>query len=224
MKFKILKGMTFIELMVAIAIGLIVLFALDKFYTDKYRQQKQSEEELFLQQNSQQLMNYLKHHIEHINYQGSFRENSNFNFFKLKQIDTEKTYSIVSNNCLLFFYDNNSDGCVGDRNKTLACTLGNINDTKDVAKEVFGFKTLNQSLYIYEDSNISECTLTNCEQLLTSCENGKWRKLTNTENFKITQLHFEWLDKDRVMKINLNLAKNKTHYDNIAYVYLLNSE
>lgn len=211
-----------IELLISLGLATFILFSVSKLYSDFYVDQKKQTELLMLQRESFQIITYLKQHIQHIGYQGSFREENNYLLFQYQ----DKNYSLTNPNCLIFFYDVNRDGCIGNRAKKERCVIGNINNTKYINREIFGFKLENKTLYIYDDNKIQQCSSTMCQQLLTSCNKGNWRRFDNND-YTINTLNFSWLKPDKVMKIELELTSNKEAniaYQVIAYSYLLNAE
>ncbi|OOR98326.1 hypothetical protein B0187_08625 [Haemophilus paracuniculus] len=210
-----------IEILISLSLATIILFSISKLYSDFYASQKKQSELLMLQRESFQLLTYLKQHIQHIGYQGSFRENSNYPLFQ----NQSKNYALVNPSCLIFFYDVNRDGCIGNRAKTQSCMIGILNNTKEINKEIFGFKLENQALYIYEDNSVQQCTLNICKQLLTTCNKGKWRKIDNND-YLITQLNFIWLKFEKIMKIEMELISKQQpeiRYQGVGYSYLLNA-
>ncbi|MGY4679977.1 PilW family protein, partial [Ursidibacter arcticus] len=112
------SAFTLIEILVVLFIGTIILFSianlLNHFYVNQYRQEK-----LFnLQKQSHQIINYLQQNIQHLAYQGDYREQSNFELFS----DNDQHY-FLNKQCFAFFYDLNGDGCIGNRNKKQSCII-----------------------------------------------------------------------------------------------------
>ncbi|MDG6881438.1 hypothetical protein A6A21_02600 [Phocoenobacter uteri] len=200
---------------------LLILFSLSFFYQNSYKNTKKLQTILFLQQQSYQLLNSLKPHIEHISFQGLNRENSNYDLFK----NQLKTVNLLEN-CLIFFYDLNQDGCIGKRRtKKSPCRTSLHNMTTRIAEEIFGFKLKNQEMYMLNISKKqNNCSAIQCKQILNSCDKGYWTKLTEKNNFKVTKLHFLWLKENHILKITLTLMKNKHHYTSHSYIYILNDE
>lgn len=210
-----------IEILISLSLATIILFSISKLYSDFYISQKKQSELYLLQRESFQTLTYLKQHIQHIGYQGFFREENNYSLFQYQ----EKNYVISNSNCLMFFYDVNRDGCIGNRNKKQSCVVGYINKTKEINKEVFGFKLENQSLYIYDDNKIQQCSSTICKQLLTNCNKGNWKIIYNN-NYIIKTLNFSWVKIDKIMRIEIELTSKKypeINYQAVAYSYLLNA-
>ncbi|AUI66592.1 MULTISPECIES: hypothetical protein [Glaesserella] len=219
---KIYKAFSFIEILLALTLGSIILFAFATFYSDIYRNQIKQRELLNLQKHTHQLLDYFQQHIQHINYQGENRKESNYSIFA----DNHHNYALNNPHCLMFFYDLSGDGCVGNRNKTQACENNGVNKTKDVSQEFFGFKFEKKAIFIYEDSQIQYCAEPLCKQLLTNCQAGNWRKMSDMSDYNVENLQFEWLEQDKLLKIALALSStknNKIQYQATAYSYILNS-
>lgn len=203
------KAFSLVELLISLLLSSVILMGLSSYYADFFKINSQYKELLLLQKDAHQLLNYFNQHIQHIYYQGKNRKESNYPLFQKNNKNV-----LLLEHCLVFFYDLNGDGCVGNRNKTQSCVLGNLNNTKSVSKEIFGFKLENGELYSYEDSSLENCNGELCQKLLTNCQTGKWRKITNLENYRIEQLKFSWYRKN-VIEVNLKIAS--VQYNNLSY-------
>ncbi|MDP8162683.1 hypothetical protein QJU89_05165 [Pasteurella skyensis] len=214
---KSFKAVTLVEILISLSLTTVLLFSFASFYSSSHQNQNKLKTRLELQQNTQQIINFFKQHIQHLYYQGINREQSNYTLFQNNQLSVN-----ILPHCLLFFYDINSDGCVGNRKKNSACATKKQNKTNQIAKEVFGFKVKNQEIYIYEDSRINKCLLPKCKQLLTSCDQGEWGKLTENSNYKVSILNFTWLKEHKIMQVSLSLKKNGETYSSQSYIYIFN--
>lgn len=217
---KKLNAFSLVEILFSLALGSILLLSFTYFYSNYYIVWQKQKEQFFLQKEAHQLASYLQQHIQHLGYQGLNRENSNFELF-----EKDNQRFAMNNQCLIFFYDLNGDGCLGKRaTKKALCRNGLLNNTKDLAKEVFGFKTEDREIYIYADNRFENCIGTQCKTLLESC-NDKWTKFTSKEEYAVNKLYFSWRKMGEIMQIDLSLKSikdNKIKYDLTAYVYLLN--
>ncbi len=217
-----IKAVTFIELLASTALFITILFSISYFYSNSYKHKSTLENQSLLQKQSTQIMQYLKQHIEHINFQGMDRYKTNMSLFRVNN----NTMAMKSD-CLVFFYDVNDDGCIGDRRKKSACFRFNKNNTSKVATELFGFKVEHQEIKtIYYDRKMDKCTKNQCQNFLKSCEQGsitKWRDLTEYNDYKVSQLGFSWVKENRIMRVVLTLSKDRQSYTTQAYIYILNS-
>ncbi len=215
-----IKSITLIEILLSLLLGSIILLGVSHFYSESYKAQNNQKELLMLQKEAHQLVNYFQQHIQHLGYQGLNRENSNFHLFE----QANKRLNLTEK-CLIFFYDLNGDGCLGKRaTKGANCMNGNLNNSKELAKEIFGFKLENKEIYFYADNKLENCLVSQCQQLLSSC-NETWTKFTSTEQFNVDELKFSWEKQDEIMKIDLTVSSvkfAKINYKLTAYVYILN--
>ncbi|WGE32903.1 hypothetical protein NYR60_06190 [Actinobacillus genomosp. 2] len=207
-----------ISLFLAVGLLIIVSQLYGQFYQNKVKQN----ELLMLQKESHQLLSYLQQHIQHMGYQGHTREQSNFYLFEKE----DKRYAIdLNGRCLLFFYDLNHDGCLGKRaTKNAHCISRQTNQTKELAKEVFGIKLENKSLYIYDKNTLEHCTYQECRKLLNACRD-KWRKFTSEQDYLVERLLFEWKEENKLLHIALKLTSNRqkaVSYEVNSLVYILN--
>lgn len=210
-----------VEILISTALAAFLLLLLSTAYTDFYRIQSQQKEQLYLQAETHQLLHYFQQHFQHIGYQGELRADSNFELFQLNG----RSVNIPHKNCLISFYDLNQDGCLGNRRtKTTACKLGELNQTKDILKEVFAFKLENKEIY-YFSTNLDNCIKAECQKLLSSCH-GTWSKLTSNNNFKVNKLEFSWKKENILLQIELEIesVKQREIYAAKSYVFILNHE
>lgn len=215
-----LSAFSLLEVLVTTALGAFVLFIFSLIYSDFYRSQIKQRELLSLQADAHQLIHYFQKHFQHIGYQGSKRIGSNFDLFQLDG----KSVNIPNRNCLISFYDLNQDGCLGKRRtKTTACKLGNMNNTRDVLKEIFAFKLENNEIYTFS-TKLDTCLKDECLKLLANC-NGSWHKFIEVNNIKVNKLNFSWKKKDVLLEVEIELAsvkENNLNYYTRAYIFLLN--
>lgn len=215
------NGFTLIEMIISLSLSIVLFFVIFYFYTNIYYMQNKQRELFNLQQTTQQLLNYFQQHIQHSGYQGIFRTDSNYEDFLING----KPYYLGSPNCFLFLYDLNQDGCIGSRNKTRPCILSKVNNTKNVKKELFGFKFEAQQISFFDDKEIDRCDLEHCNQWAKSCELKVWRKAFELSDYTVDNLIFKWLVPDKLLSIELKLHSNKMvniNYQATAYSYLFN--
>lgn len=209
-----------LEVLISTLLGSFLLLLFSSSYTDFYRMQIKQRELLYLQSEANQLLNYFQQHIQHINFQGSHRVESNLDLF-LKE---NKSINISSSSCLIFFYDLNKDGCIGTRRtKNSACQLNEINNTRDTLKEIFGFKLENNEIYSFS-GNLDSCIKEECQKLLSDCR-GRWNKFSSIYHFKVNKLAFSWKKENKLVQVNLELESikdKKINYKTKSYIFILN--
>ena len=177
-KISRLKAFSLVEILISLALGSMLLLSFSYYYSNYYVVWQKQKEQFFLQKEAHQLAHYLQQHIQHLGYQGNNKEESNFELF-----EKDNQRFALNNQCLIFFYDLNGDGCLGKRaTKKALCRNGQLNNTKDLAKEVFGFKLEEKEIHLYADNRFENCLSEQCKTLLDSCEN-KWTKFTSKEEY-----------------------------------------
>ena len=219
-KISRLKAFSLVEILISLSLGSILLLSFTYFYSNYYVTWQKQKEQFFLQKEAHQLAHYLQKHIQHLGYQGNNKEESNFELF-----EKDNQRFALNNQCLIFFYDLNGDGCLGKRaTKKALCRNGQLNNTKDLAKEVFGFKLEEKEIHLYADNRFENCLSEQCKTLLDSCEN-KWTKFTSKEEYLVDKFQFNWKKQNELMQIELTLSSikdKKINYHLTVYTYLLN--
>ena len=219
-KISHLKAFSLVEILISLALGSMLLLSFSYYYSNYYVVWQKQKEQFFLQKEAHQLAHYLQQHIQHLGYQGNNKEESNFELF-----EKDNQRFALNNQCLIFFYDLNGDGCLGKRaTKKALCRNGQLNNTKDLAKEVFGFKLEEKEIHLYADNRFENCLSEQCKTLLDSCEN-KWTKFTSKEEYLVDKFQFNWKKQNELMQIELTLSSikdKKINYHLSVYTYLLN--
>ena len=219
-KISRLKAFSLVEILISLALGSMLLLSFSYYYSNYYVVWQKQKEQFFLQKEAHQLAHYLQQHIQHLGYQGNNKAESNFELF-----EKENQRFALNNQCLIFFYDLNGDGCLGKRaTKKALCRNGQLNNTKDLAKEVFGFKLEEKEIHLYADNRFENCLSEQCKTLLDSCEN-KWTKFTSKEEYLVDKFQFNWKKQNELMQIELTLSSikdKKINYHLTVYTYLLN--
>lgn len=219
-KISRLKAFSLVEILISLALGSMLLLSFGYYYSNYYVVWQKQKEQFFLQKEAHQLAHYLQQHIQHLGYQGNNKEESNFELF-----EKDNQRFALNNQCLIFFYDLNGDGCLGKRaTKKALCRNGQLNNTKDLAKEVFGFKLEEKEIHLYADNRFENCLREQCKTLLDSCEN-KWTKFTSKEEYLVDKFQFNWKKQNELMQIELTLSSikdKKINYHLTVYTYLLN--
>jgi len=138
-----------------------------------------------------------------------------------------------SNSCVLFFYDLNSNGCIGEKYTKNTCVNGVKNVAKNIEKELFGYKLngkMIETKQTYKNAVNADCRSEECQRALTqsTCNaGGGWTDLLDEKEFEISQLRFDWLKAGKGIEIKLagNLATHKhIQYETSLVVPLLNQE
>lgn len=220
----IFRSFTIIELLISIILSLFILFGFSSFLSETQQHKFIQQEQLFLQQEAHRLINYFQQHIRNIGYLGRERENTNADLFMIK----EKSYFLSQDKqCLIFVYDLNGDGCIGEKKGKNACRLGENSNVRDINKEIFGFKVKNKEIYLYTPANktFNTCMAEQCPTVLDGC-NGKWSVLgSGNYSYQTDILKFHWIKENSLLHIELRLKANRSeqYYTVNAYVPILNA-
>lgn len=195
----IYKAFSLIEILISIALSTIILFSVASLYSQLYKRDKQDLERTNLQMQAHQLIDYLKHHLQHSGYLGDQRKGTNYNKFLINN----KSY-YITNNCILFFYDVNRDGDIKDRTEP---------------NEIFGFKFTNNEIYKIK---ISYQNYIRKKDMI--CNSDDWQSIASDFQFIVNNLKFT-KQSENLIKINIALGSRKypmLSYQVIAYTYLFN--
>lgn len=209
-----------VEVLLSLLLGSMVILTFSYFYTDILLNQTKQRELSHLQMRAQQLLTYMNKHIQHIGYRAIPKGNSNFSLFLKEE---KYSYSLNHPQCLIFFYDLNQDGCLGKAKTN--CTIGETNNTTELAKEIFGFKFEQNTIYAYRGNEFNKCTKEECQKLLLDCDKA-WEKFIDNVDYKVTQLHFSWVITDKLLRVELELAsvsQPEITYHSTMESYILNS-
>lgn len=216
-----LTGFSLIESLLALTLGSILLFGAARFYSYISLEQQRHHEQMRLQQNAHQILDYLRQALLNAGYQGLERSDSNFALFQ----DGRKPY-IVEANCLIVLQDLNSDGCLGTRTGKQCVNNGN-SIARTVGREVFALKAEQQWFVLGKYESFSPCQRAECRRLLNGCGHIQWDKLSTIPDNHIEAFEVRWLKTDLLLEIRLVLSSLKlpaVRYEAAAQTYLLNGK
>ena len=161
----------------------------------------------------------------------------NLALFELDEKGTAITIAqadnVPLNSCVLFFYDLNTNGCIGEKYTKNTCVNGVKNVAKNIEKELFGYKLngkMIETKQTYKNAVNADCRSAECQRALaqSACNaGGGWTDLLDEKEFEISQLRFDWLKAGKGIEIKLagNLATHKhIQYETSLVVPLLNQE
>lgn len=213
-----------LEILISTALASCLVLLFSSSYTDFYRMQIKQKELLYLQSEANQLLNYFQQHIQHINFQGLNRSESNMGLFL--QEGQSLNMNLLSSSCLIFFYDLNKDGCIGSRRtKNSPCKFNDINNTKDTLKEIFWFKLESNEIYSFS-KNLEHCSKEECRELLHNCD-GRWSKFNSINSFSVNKLDFSWKKENQLIQVVLELESIKdkqVFYKTKSYIFIFNHQ
>ena len=229
------RGQTLVGLMISLSLSSFLLLAVIKFYTFNQQQNQTLLLHLKLQAELQRTIQLIGKDLRRSGFRASVDklENSNFSLFAPQQswaIGQKQNES--TNSCILFLYDLNANGCVGETYTGGRCAYKGKNSAHKIEKELFGYRLNRQALetrLMYKSSINERCDQTGCAQYLqpSACDNGNWTSLLDQQEYEISQLEFIPIVDKRAIQVRLqgNLVGHKQiQYSSEILVPLLNQQ
>lgn len=159
-------GVTLIEMLVALVVGSIVLVSLTSFYVFVAHHSKRSLEIMRLDQELYLTMDIMSHDIRRAGYWANAQNDIGTGASTNSFMQTDTDLQVSSNNdCILFSYDDNSDGALPD--------LGAVNDKR------YGFRLNGNVIQYRVVSGSFACDST-----------SGWEDLTDSNIINVTNLSF----------------------------------
>lgn len=235
----IVKGQTLIGLLVSLALATIFLLTLSQFYTHIQIQNRDIVLRLSLQAEMQRILQLIAKDLRRAGFRAVNEKliQSNLSLFELDSKGTAITISQANNapqnSCVLFFYDLNANGCIGEKYTANNCMVGGRNEAKSIEKELFGYKLngkMVETRQTYKSAVDSRCDSVECKRYLaqqTCNAGGGWTDLFDEKEFEVSQLIFTPLANNRGIEVRLsaNLVQRKDiRYDSSIVIPLLNQE
>ncbi|OOF58326.1 PulJ/GspJ family protein [Rodentibacter myodis] len=210
-----LKGQTLLSLMISLAISATLLLVVSQFYVHTQVQNRQMLLHLKLQAELQRTIQLMGKDLRRAGFRALNQKliDSNLNLFELdekgKAWFISQADNAPQNSCLLFFYDLNANGCIGEKYTKNTCLKGNQNVAKGIEKELFGYKLngkMIETKQTYKTAVKGNCTAAECQKALQqkACNaGGGWTDLLDEKEYEITQLRFHPLAEGKGMEILL---------------------
>lgn len=196
------KGQTLLSLMISLAISAALLLVISQFYVNTQVQNQQMLLRLKLQAELQRTIQLIGKDLRRVGFRGLNDKliESNMALFEL---DEQGTAMLISqgnnaplNSCVLFFYDLNVNGCIGEKYTKNTCLNGNKNVAKSIEKELFGYKLngkMIETKQTYKSAVNANCQSSECQKALQqpACNaGGGWTDLLDETEYEITHLQF----------------------------------
>lgn len=217
-----LPAFSLIESLISLTLGSLLLLSAVTLFQPMYRDSQQQQTKIRLQQNTHQLLDYLKQTLSHAGYRGVSTQSSNFPLFQ----GNNPPY-LVEPHCVIALVDLNADGCLGkgiQRDKL--CQSQQQNRATDLNKEIIAFRLEQQQLMVLSKyERFTLCTAQTCPRLLQGCSQLKWDKIANLPDSLVRDFHLSWIVPDRLLSIQLTLSAPQDpslYYTAQAQIYLLN--
>ena len=228
---KPLKGETLVSLLISLGLSALLLLLVAQFYAQTQQQNQRLMLQLKLQAELQRTIQLIGKDLRRVGFRATNQKliEDNLALFELDEKGTAITIAQAdnapSNSCVLFFYDLNSNGCIGEKYTKNTCVNGVKNVAKNIEKELFGYK-LNGKM-IETKQTYKNAVNADCRSESTCNAGGGWTDLLDEKEFEISQLRFDWLKEGKGIEIKLagNLATHKhIQYETSLVVSLLNQE
>ena len=236
---KSLKGETLVSLLISLGLSALLLLLVAQFYAQTQQQNQRLMLQLKLQAELQRTIQLIGKDLRRVGFRAANQKliEDNLALFELDEKGTAITIAqadnVPLNSCVLFFYDLNTNGCIGEKYTKNTCVNGVKNVAKNIEKELFGYKlngNMIETKQTYKNAVNADCRSTECQRALTqsTCNaGGGWTDLLDEKEFEISQLRFDWLKAGKGIEIKLagNLTTHKhIQYETSLVVPLLNQE
>lgn len=222
-----LKGQTLLSLMISLAISTALLLVISQFYVNTQVQNQQMLLRLKLQAELQRTIQLIGKDLRRAGFRGLNNKliETNLTLFELDEQGTALLISQANNapqqSCVLFFYDLNMNGCIGEKYTKNTCLNGNQNVAKSIEKELFGYKLngkMIETKQTYKTAVDANCKSSECQKALqqTACNaGGGWTDLLDENEYEITHLRFNRIAEGK--GIEIQLAGNLKMQPSIQY-------
>ncbi|MFC0309579.1 Type II secretory pathway, component PulJ [Gallibacterium trehalosifermentans] len=210
-------GATLPELLMAIALTSLLVLILSNWLLSLYHYQSQRQQQLQLQQDVHQALQMIRKDLRRSGYHYP-NKNNNLALFRYQN----KSINLVLPKqdyyqCVLFFYDLNKDGCIGNKQGSESCMLGTRNNTTEIQKELFGYRLAAgnlEVLFMFDKTIDHACSAVSCQQHLNNptCQSKGWSKYFDSR-YRVESLAFRWLPENRGMSVDLTVVlRNQENY------------
>ncbi|OOF37554.1 PulJ/GspJ family protein [Rodentibacter heidelbergensis] len=209
------KGQTLLALMISLAISSALLLGVSRFYTHIQVQNQQMLLKLKLQSELQRIIQLIGKDLRRAGFRALNTKliESNVRLFELDKKGTAILISQADHapqkSCVLFFYDLNANGCIGEKFTKNTCLKGESNVAKNIEKELFGYK-LNHKMIetkqTYKNAINAKCQSTACQKALqqSACNaGGGWTDLVDENEYEISHLQFNFIAEGKGIAIQL---------------------
>lgn len=221
------KGQTLLGLMISLAISSALLLVVAQFYAYTQVQNRQILLRLKLQAELQRTIQLIGKDLRRAGFRALNNKliETNVGLFELDEQGTALVISQADNapqnSCVLFFYDLNGNGCIGEKYTKNNCLDGKQNVAKNIEKELFGYKlngNMVETKQTYKTAVKANCEANECQKALqqTACNaGGGWTDLLDEREYDIIHLQFNRIAEGKGIEIQL-VGKLKD-YPHIQY-------
>ncbi|TYG35339.1 hypothetical protein FW755_09700 [Lonepinella koalarum] len=222
------NGQSLLGLMLSLILSSFLLLVIIQFYSYAQQQNRRQLLQLQLQTELQRALQTMAKDLRRAGFRALSIKvtQENFSLFELDEdgislaIYPVSNESAVKNNCVLFFYDLDGNGCLGSTAKQ--CAKDEQNATSEVGRELFGYRQNGLLLEsrTYGNKANTKCKKAECQGYLqqNACQDLGWTKMLDEDNYEITDLQLNWLDNSKQYKgLMLYLAGRLKQSPDIQY-------
>lgn len=223
---SVYRGYSLINLLLGLALSTLLLMIVWQFYSQIQRQNQRLFLQLQLQLELEQVMQTMAKDIRRAGFKAPLSKatESNFYLFELEDainsIALHRMPNAVKNNCVLFFYDLDANGCLGSTKKN--CVKNHRSMTTETGRELFGYRQKGKFLESrsYGNKFNARCTGKECQRYLQAenCQDSGWRKILDEDIYEVTKLEFSWLENSaNYPAVEIYLAARLKHAQDLQY-------
>ncbi|MBS6026111.1 MAG: hypothetical protein KH899_00665 [Haemophilus pittmaniae] len=224
------KGQSLLGLMIALSLSVLLLLAMSHFYSRILGAQQQWSARLELQNELQRTIRLIAKELRRSGFRAAPKNTLKSNL-ALFNLDERQNYVTLADNCLLFFYDRQQDGCVGSPSLE-GCVRGKRNIAKNTGEDLIGYRLENKNLQLKTrlESDWDSCSGDRCRDFLDSksCSSaGRWNNLFDPKKIEINHFSSHWVIENRLLEIRLKgslRSHPKLVYESAVVVPLLNGD
>ncbi|MBN6065829.1 hypothetical protein HYE66_05065 [Aggregatibacter actinomycetemcomitans] len=220
------RGQSLVALMISVALSSFLLLVIMQFYSQHQQQNREMLLRLQLQTELQRVIQLMGKDLARSGFRAVNNKLKQHNIVLFEQENAPSAVTIAqmngekNNSCVLFFYDLDANGCIGGNYKGDACVVNGRNSTKEIERELFGYR-LNQNMLetrlTYKNAVKQNCTQEECRRYTqqSACHHGGWADLLDEKEYEISQLSFDWLSEQK--GIEIRLSGRFKHHKHIEY-------
>nr|WP_005587310.1 type II secretion system protein J [Aggregatibacter actinomycetemcomitans] len=144
-------GQSLVALMISVALSSSLFLVIMQFYSQHQQQNREMLLRLQLQMELQRVIQLMGKDLARSGFRAVNNKLKQNNIALFEQENTPSAVTIAqvngekNNSCVLFFYDLDANGCIGGNYKGDACVVNGRNNTREIERELFGYR-LNQNM------------------------------------------------------------------------------
>lgn len=225
---RYVKAQTLFELLVSLALSAFLLLVILEFYSYVRWQNRMLFQQLQLQMEMQKVIQLMSKDLRRSGFRAVNENISENNLFLFEQEGKYKDI-VLRNQCILFFYDLNADGCIGVK-KSGSCIEQRNNTSKMIETELFGYrlhKKMIETRSTYKNSVKQSCDKAECQSYIGEeicTKSVGWIDLLDSSEYEILNLEFNFEGEKAIFIRLKGRLKQSPHieYETSTLVPLMN--